>query len=305
MISWTTQAIFSVVLFADQLLGPFPGGISKRLLIDGGSLAWTCWASVQIIQDGGRYSISSWQSRANQSTIQMIAKISWGLLCAAAGSSFLKSCIVTSRQLVRGLSIYRALDTDQQYYVLKYHAIQYLSQEKNCRAVIIDCHDPDDLVGKGTDACAEELYRHSLVRSYRAEKPEQIPEIMSRAAQDIGSLDVAVFSGHADSFLMAVGKTLTWEGSCSQVKEIESFLNPNATVIYLGCNTASGSESLMERVSLQLIGRTIIGFDDYLNDWFISINQHGKKIEIQSWVGFLLRDIFAMGTLVFLRPIKN
>lgn len=202
------------------------------------------------------------------------------------------------KNLSLGLFAFQSLDPEEQYFIFKHHSLETLGgPEKSCRAVIIDGDSSEwgNSVDDHSWPLAEELYRNCLVRTYRVDPNSTVPvcDAAEKGKKALGGpVDILALLGHSDrttygmSFLQ-LKKGTYFTGSSHQTACLRDHLQPDAQMILAGCNTATGTNSLAEKVSRHLNGIEVAGFSAYLHPFFMTSSWDGKKLRL--W-GYFPRD---------------
>jgi hypothetical protein len=171
------------------------GGFSKpvRLGLDGVLLATAAWGSAAAIQEGANRIFSAWQNRSKDSTLQTIGRAAGGAALIAAGAFGAYSCAHAIVQMMKGWTIFSAMDPEQQDYLLKHHGFEHLAEKKSCHAGILD-----GLIDKfqTRDPVLEELYRQCDVRSFQVGPHLSVCDAAAQAANG-RKLDILYLSSHA------------------------------------------------------------------------------------------------------------
>ncbi len=192
------------------------------------------------------------------------------------------------KNLKLGLFAFQSLDPEQQYFILKHRSLETLGGPvKSCRAVIIDGGSTE--WGKSLDdaSCplAEALYRNCDVKTYRVDPNSTVPvcDAAEKGKKALGEpLDILALLGHGSKAHITLNKRTYFMGSSDQTACLREHLQPDAQMILAGCNTATGTDSLAEKVSRHLNGIEVVGFSAYFNPVFSTTSWDGKKLNIWS-----------------------
>jgi hypothetical protein len=193
------------------------------------------------------------------------------------------------KNIAIGLFALQSLDPEQRYFVLKHRSIETLGGPvKSCRAVIIDGMS-SEWGGSKDDyswPLAEEIYRHCEVRTYRVDLNSTVPvcDAAEKGKEALGDpLDILALLGHGDEIGMTLNEYIDFRGSSDETACLKDHLQPDAQMILAGCNTATGNNSLTEKVSRHLNGIEVTGFSAYSNPDIGTNTRDGKKLKLWSY----------------------
>jgi len=101
-------------------------------------------------------------------------------------------------------------------------------------------------------------------------------------------VDILAFLGHsaqttAGNTVQKLKKGTYFWGDSDQTACLRDHLQPDAQMILAGCNTATGNNSLAEKVSRHLNGIEVVGFSAYFNPYISTTSWDGKKLSIWSY----------------------
>jgi hypothetical protein len=205
------------------------------------------------------------------------------------GTLGLAQVVDAIKNIAIGLFAVQSLDPEEQYFIFKHHSLETLGgPEKGCRAVIID-GDPSEWgnrEGGHSWPLAEELYRNCLVRTYRVDPNSTVPEcdVAEKGKKALGGpLNILALLGHADEKLIVLNQRTYFTGSSNQTTCLKDHLQPDAQMILAGCNTATGTNPLAEKVSRHLNDIEVVGFSAYFHLDLSTISWDGKKVRLWSY----------------------
>jgi hypothetical protein len=264
-----------------QVAAPEILGKETTLLADAGVLAAGAIGSFRLLQIG---------MRGKNPTLDIpYTSLSQRAVFGVIGIAGIAQVVDAIKNRILGLFAFQSLDPEQQYFVLKHRSIEALGGPvKSCRAVIIDGSSSE--WGRRTEdhswPLAEELYRNCEVRTYRANPNSTVPvcDAAEKGKKALGGpVDILALLGHGSQYLMALKKGTYFRGSGDETACLKEHLQPDARMILAGCNTATGNNSLTEKISRHLNGIEVTGFSAYFSPDYSTTSMDGKKLRIWSF----------------------
>ena len=271
-------------------------GLATSLATDGAILTATAIGAARALKDGIKCFTKNPTAKK---------RIKGAFLIGAAIGG-IASSIYTIKNIASGLFAFSSLNDAQRYFVLKHQALSsFRSEEKNCRAVVIDGMSSqwaDNPQGALLDDMSwppiAELYRHCNVRVYRADPTSRSPVCQAAEIGEKelgGPLDLLFLAGHSWPQGMRLNEDTYFWGTDREVSCFSQHLQDKGQIVLAGCNTATGENSLAERVSGSS-NRETIGCAAYLNPFFTSLSWVENKLGVRSvypmdsngqWTGFM------------------
>jgi hypothetical protein len=205
------------------------------------------------------------------------------------GTLGLAQVVDAIKNISLGLFAVQSLDPEQQYFVLKHRSLEsFGGRMKSCRAVIIDGVSSEwgDRIDDFSWPLVEELYRNCEVRTYRVDPNSTVPvcDAAEKGTKVLGRpVDILTLMGHANENLINLHKDTFFTGSSDETACLRDQLQSDAQMILAGCNTATGYNSLAEKVSRHLNGIEVIGFSGYFAPQSSTTSWDGKKLSLWSY----------------------
>lgn len=268
----------------------FPFGREARIACDCLILLSTALSSLNAIAEGSDLLDSCWEEKENPVSTRIAQFISGNFL-SICGAFYFSSCFNTGIDLINGIALFNALDSQQQSAVLKFKVIHQLGGPKSCNAMIID--DPTATIGLGGSVA--EIYSECQTLTYlRIESGEELCQVLKNATVSFGApLNLFVFNGHANSNGQVLGKNyfFTADPADQALDCMQRYLAENAQIFMLGCHTAStigNQQPIAQRLALALPGKEVIGYDGglnpyFTNQWFEKERFHFQTYWIRAW----------------------
>ncbi len=273
-------------------------GVGVSLLADAGVFASAAIGSIRSLKigiTGVDKALDISYSSSSQRTV-----------LSGIGIAGLASVAHAIKNIALGLVAYRSLDSEQQYFILKHRSIESLAgQKKNCRAVIIDGSSSQwgDMLRDHSWPLAEELYRNCDVRTYRADPDSNTPvcDAAKKGKKALrGHVDILAILGHGGENHIKLNDYAYFEGQSYETACVRKHLQPDAQMILASCNTATGNNSLAEKVSRHVSGIEVVGFSAYFNPYLTTSSWIGKKLSL--WNFF---PIDSKGNWVLGNPVRT
>jgi len=267
--------------FLSQFLAQEILGKETTLLADVGVLAGGAIGSFRLLQIG---------MRGKDHTLDIpYTSLAQRAVFGVIGIAGIAQVVDAIKNRILGLFAFQSLDPEQQYFVLKHRSIETLGGPvKNCRAVIID-GSSSEWGGRIDDLSwplAEELYRNCEVRTYRVDPNSTVPvcDAAEKGKKALGGpVDILALLGHGNQYRMTLKKGTDFRGSSDETACLKEHLQPDAQMILAGCNTATGNNSLTEKVSRHLNGIEVTGFSAYFTPLFCTTSWDGRKLSFWSY----------------------
>lgn len=257
-------------------------GLGTSLLIDAAMLAMTAIGSIRSLKigmTGGNEALSAHFPNPVTKTV-----------LSTLGMAGLSSIALRIKNLALGLIAYQSLDSEQQHFVVKHRSVEFLpGQPGNCRAVVIDGassewgNKKDDV----TNPIIQTLYRNCDVRTYRINPDANTPvcDAVEKGKKALeGPLDILMIHGHGNEEEIVLSNRHIFTGSQESVVCLKNHLQPDAQMILSGCNTATGTNSLAEKVSRHIEGIEVVGFSSYLNPLLTASSLSEKKLGFWNFI---------------------
>lgn len=269
-----------------------PTSLPFRLAADSILLLGTLSGSSRAILEGSKL-IS--EGTSSDDTTKKVSKYISGALLITLSGLALAYAYQNAASLMEGLEIYKGLDQQQQYGVLKYRALQHLPGEKECNAVIIDT------IGSSFN---ELIYSKCHALYYKLTSSEDFCSSLKNAEEQFNSkIDVLSLNGHGfrDNIYIGpnfgINKSLPEHVSC-MMDHIDEF----GQIFVNSCHSAMGDNNIAKRISKLMTGREVIGYPSYFNS-LLTINSFANgKFAIETFSPFAslaLGKVFPFNSITY------
>jgi hypothetical protein len=227
-----------------------------------------------------------------------------GLISAGLGTWGLSTTTQNAFNLYKGLKAYWKLDATQQFFVLKFQALESLGQIKSQHAVIIHglsgewAKEGYSFHDSAPHAPNYVIYQNYNTRTYQINSSHNLEQVLQIASKELGGkLDLIALMGHANNTSMKLNANYDFTANRIEVQALQQNLSPIGQILLWGCETAKPGRkfnSLTSFISKSLPKATVIGFNQSLYSAYSFVWFKGKELHIYAKEEKTFRGITAI-----------
>lgn len=174
------------------------------------------------------------------------------------------------------------------------HRILFISKQIHPSNAVFIYTNHEDFATKLPHPFVSFVNDHYNMRIYRVKNPEELRNALQKAHAEFkalennplhnGKIQLLCFAGHANSNSMDLDDQYEFRGTANETKSIRQYLTPEPQVFLLGCNTATGDNSLTKRLSDQLPDAEVAGINSTYNSHLTTTKTfQGRLIHKHYW----------------------